>query len=41
VPDEARLAIADVVIETAGSVDDTLRQVDDLWMRLGEHLAAR
>jgi dephospho-CoA kinase len=41
VPDEARLAIADVVIETAGSIDDTLRQVDDLWKRLSDHLATR
>ena len=31
VPDEARLAIADVVIDTAGSLEDTDRQVDDLW----------
>jgi hypothetical protein len=29
------------VIETAGSIDDTLRQVDDLWTRLSDHLAAR
>ena len=41
VSDEARLAIADVVIDTAGSLDDTTRQVDDLWERLGEHIAAR
>ncbi|MFD4960983.1 dephospho-CoA kinase [Microbacterium sp. NPDC058389] len=41
VPDEARLRIADVVIETAGTVDDTLRQVDELWARLTEHLDRR
>jgi dephospho-CoA kinase len=41
VPDEARLRIADVVIDTAGSIDDTLRQVDELWGRLDEHLARR
>jgi dephospho-CoA kinase len=28
VSDEARLAVADVVIDTAGALDDTLRQVD-------------
>jgi len=41
VPDEARLRIADVVIHTDGTVDDTLRQVDELWERLAEHLARR
>lgn len=41
VSDEARLAVADIVIDTAGSLDDTLRQVDDLWKTLPEHLAAR
>lgn len=41
VPDEARLAIADVVIDTTGSLDDTLRQVDELWETLGERIAAR
>lgn len=41
VPDEARLRIADVVIDTAGSIDDTLRQVDELWGSLDEHLARR
>jgi dephospho-CoA kinase len=34
VPDEQRRAIADVVIDTSGSLDDTLRQTDDLWRRL-------
>jgi dephospho-CoA kinase len=32
--DERRLAIADVVIETAGALDETLAQVDRLWQRL-------
>ena len=41
VPDEARLRIADVVIDTAGALDDTLRQVDELWERLDEHVARR
>ncbi|MGZ0067701.1 dephospho-CoA kinase [Microbacterium arborescens] len=34
VPDDQRLAIADVVIDTAGDLDQTLRQVDALWDRL-------
>ena len=41
VPDEARLRIADVVIDTAGSLDDTIRQVDELWESLDEHVARR
>jgi dephospho-CoA kinase len=41
VPDDARLAVADVVIDTTGSLDDTERQVDDLWEGLGERIAAR
>jgi dephospho-CoA kinase len=41
VPDAARLAIADVVIETAGTLDDTLRQVDALWADLDAHLSRR
>lgn len=32
--DEERLALADVVIDTAGDMDDTRRQVDDLWQRV-------
>ena len=32
--DEERRAIADVLIDTAGSIDDTLRQTDALWERL-------
>ena len=34
VPDDARLAVADVVIETAGTLEETLRQTDELWERL-------
>lgn len=34
VPDEKRLAIADVVIDTAGSLAQTEQQVDALWQRL-------
>lgn len=41
VPDAARLRIADVVIDTAGSIEHTERQVDDLWATLPEHLARR
>ena len=32
--DEERLALADVVIDTAARLDDTRRQVDDLWERI-------
>jgi dephospho-CoA kinase len=41
VTDEARLSIADVVIDTTGSLEDTNRQVDELWDRLDDHIAAR
>lgn len=41
VPDEARLAVADVVIDTAGDLDDTLRQADELWERLPDLVADR
>lgn len=34
VPDEQRLAIADVVIDTAGALEQTLAQTDALWERL-------
>lgn len=34
VSDEKRLAIADVVIDTAGSLTETEQQVDALWQRL-------
>ncbi|TFD76653.1 dephospho-CoA kinase [Cryobacterium fucosi] len=32
--DDERLAVADVVIDTAGSLTRTLAQVDDLWRRV-------
>jgi dephospho-CoA kinase len=41
VPDEARLRIADVVIDTAGSLESTERQADELWASLDEHVAQR
>ena len=41
VPDEARLRIADVVIDTAGTLEQTLSQTDELWSRLPEHLRTR
>ncbi|MDX2375249.1 dephospho-CoA kinase [Microbacterium sp. LRZ72] len=34
VPDEDRLAVADVVIDTAGRLEETHEQVDALWRRL-------
>ena len=34
VSDEARLAIADVVIDTSGSIEQTIAQTDALWDRL-------
>ncbi len=34
VSDDARLSIADIVIDTAGSIDDTVAQVDALWEML-------
>jgi dephospho-CoA kinase len=40
-PDEARLRIADVVIDTAGTLEATLRQTDELWNRLPEHVGGR
>lgn len=39
VSDDARLAVADVVIETGGSLDETIRQVDELWAALPDLLA--
>lgn len=41
VDDEARLAVADVVIDTSGSIDDTNRQVDELWQSLPGRIAAK
>ncbi len=32
--DEERRALADVVVETNGSIEDTLRRADELWERL-------
>ena len=34
VPDDRRLAIADAVIDTGGTVASTLEQVDALWERI-------
>lgn len=34
VSDERRLSVADVVIDTTGSLDDTLADVDRLWQRV-------
>jgi dephospho-CoA kinase len=34
VSDEERLQLADVVIDTAGTLEETLRQTDELWERL-------
>jgi dephospho-CoA kinase len=34
VPDERRLAIADEVIDTAGTIEETLVQTDALWERI-------
>ncbi len=34
VSDERRLAIADVVIDTSGSLEQTLAQTDELWERI-------
>lgn len=34
VPDRQRLAVADVVIDTGGTLEETLRQTDELWQRL-------
>lgn len=34
VPDAQRLAIADVVIDTAGTIEETLSQTDALWERI-------
>jgi dephospho-CoA kinase len=39
--DEDRLRLADVVIDSNGSLGDTLRQVDDLWASLPARTAER
>ncbi|HEX5730819.1 dephospho-CoA kinase [Microbacterium sp.] len=41
VADEERLSIADVVIDTARSLEDTLDQTDELWANLGRCIAER
>jgi dephospho-CoA kinase len=41
VSDDARLAVADVVIDTTGSIEETLHQTDDVWARLPDLVAAR
>lgn len=41
VSDDARLAIADVVIDTDRPVEETLRQVDELWTNLPSLVEAR
>ena len=41
VDDSARLAVADVVIDTTGTIDDTIRQVDELWARLPDLVAGK
>ncbi|WP_156759410.1 dephospho-CoA kinase [Microbacterium karelineae] len=33
--DDERLALADVVVDTDGSLEETLRQADELWRRIG------
>ncbi len=39
VSDDARLAVADVVIDTSTTLEHTRRQVDDLWERLPQLVA--
>jgi dephospho-CoA kinase len=41
VDDAARLAIADVVIDTSGAIDDTIEQVDALWSELAHRIRER
>ncbi len=41
VSDEERLSIADVVLETAGPLEETLRETDRLWENLGELVRRR
>lgn len=41
VTDAARLAVADVVVDTTGTIEDTMRQVDALWDALPQHIAQR
>lgn len=39
--DDERLAVADVVIDTSGTLESTIEQVDALWQRLVAERAAR
>jgi dephospho-CoA kinase len=39
VTDDERLAIADVVIDSNGTLDETLRQADRLWESLPARIA--
>lgn len=41
VSDDERLRIADVVIETTGTIEDTLRRTDEVWSRLSELIERR
>lgn len=41
VSDEERLAVADVVVDTAGTIEETLAQVDRLWARLPAAIAEK
>jgi dephospho-CoA kinase len=39
-PDDARLAVADVVLDGTGTVEHLRAQVDDLWLRIDEERLA-
>ncbi|GAA1694430.1 hypothetical protein GCM10009808_09400 [Microbacterium sediminicola] len=41
VSDDARLAVADVVVDTSGTLAETIAQVDELWDALAARIAAR
>ena len=41
VSDDERRRIADVVIDTAGTIEQTLSQADELWAGLARHIADR
>jgi dephospho-CoA kinase len=34
VPEEQRLALADIVIESGGTLDETLGRADEVWLDL-------
>lgn len=40
-PERRRREIADVVIDTSGTMDETLAQIDDLWHRVGHSSTRR